>query len=686
MLLSDIGYFPNQIDILNKRGIQSVEDMLHKNPLKYFDFSEVQALDVTNSTLMEYIREKKPVAIIGHVYSVERDYDKNRKGPKILVKVKMQDDFTNVSLHVNFMGAYGRWSELKSYTNRKVIAGGILEYNYTYKSFSMLNPVIFTNKIEENAKIHTVYSAIKGIDPKDYADKVQKALEMKGSLDFIPAEVLGKYKLPSFKDAARMLHNPESMDDITIAKKRFVFDDLVYFTCKLEEQEKGQNTESKYVLKNRTVMDKFIATRPFELTADQLDAINQFYANSSSGKTTKALVQGDVGCGKTMIAFSLMLLCAENGYQSVLMAPTLVLARQHYEEFEKIAEEFGYKTAFLGSNVKQSARKKLIEGINAGEYDFIIGTNSVVSRSIEYPRLGLMITDEEHKFGVVQREALVSKQKDGCHSIIMSATPIPRTLANTLYGESVEVYSIKTMPAGREPIQTAVCKSNKTIFEFMEKEIIKGRQCYVVCPVIEKAEENSSMNGVASIKEYESVYRSYFEPKGIHMGVLTGKTSKAQLAETIDQFMQGNIQILMATQLIEVGINNPNASCIVITGAERFGLATMHQLRGRVGRGHYKSYCILQKSPSASEESGANLKILCEETDGLKIATEDLKNRGAGSLIGTRQTGNDKYISLMLQYPNMYKVIRALAKDLCKDSTGKEIIKMYEDLYLAEEE
>lgn len=686
MNLEEIEFSKNQIAILNKRGIQSVEDMLHKAPLKYYDFTQIQPLTVDNSYLMDLVQEKIPVSIVGHVYSVKRDYDKNRKGSKTIITIKMQDDFTNTLLHVTFMGAWERWSEFQSYINSRIIVGGILDYNDSYHSFSMLNPVIFTDKIEQNMKIHTVYSSIKGIDPKCYSDKIQQALNLKGSLDFIPGEVLAKYKLPSFKSAAIMLHNPKTMNEITLAKKRFVFDDLVYFSCKLEEQEKNLLRESRFILKKRTLMDQFITSRPFSLTKDQNAAINAFYKKAVSGRSIKALVQGDVGCGKTIVAFALMILCAENGYQAVLMAPTLILARQHYEEFEKISKELGYRTAFLGSNVKQSERKKIIAEINAGKYDFIIGTNSVVGTSIDYPRLGLMITDEEHKFGVVQREALVNKQKDGCHNIIMSATPIPRTLASTLYGEAVEVYSIKTMPAGREPIQTAICKNNKTIFAFMEKEILKGRQCYVVCPVITQSNEKGSMTGTTSIKECEPIYREYFEKRGIQVGVVTGKTPKAEMVDTIDKFMQGTIQILMATQVIEVGTNNPNASCIVITGAERFGLAAMHQLRGRVGRGHYKSYCILQKSPSASETSGLNLQILCEETDGLKIATEDLKNRGAGSLIGTRQAGNDKYINLMLQYPNMYKVIRELSKKLCKDSTGKEIIKMYEDLYLAEED
>ena len=308
----------------------------------------------------------------------------------------------------------------------------------------------------------------------------------------------------------------------------------------------------------------------------------------------------------------------------------------------------------------------------------IVGTHSCFSKDVTYNNLGLVITDEEHKFGVIQRESISSKTEKGIHLITMSATPIPRTLACSIYGDNIEVITIKQMPNGRKPVKTAICSSDKPVFDFIKKELENGHQAYVVCPLIDEAEEDSTMAGIASIEEVAEKYDKYFSHLGYKTGIITGKTSSEDQKEIKKMFTENRIQILIATTVIEVGINVPNASTIVITSAERFGLATLHQLRGRVGRGDIQSYCILQKTNNDTESD--NLEILTKETDGFEIAKADLKKRGSGNILGTEQSGNNSFIDLIIEYPNLYERVKGIAVALNKD-IRTQFIERYEDMF-----
>ena len=673
MKLEELKIPAKKISILEKNGITSVESLLYKEPRKYYYFQKTYPLVLTDE-LKKLIEEKTPIAILGKCESVCNEY----KNGKSLIKIKVTEKETSKNLYVNIIGQFQMFNYYLSLEGFDVIVGGKLGYSPEYRSFSMLNPIIFSGNIKKYNRIIPVYSKYKGISEEYYCELIQKALNEVGELDYVPHSLLKKCKLKSFKEAAKGFYQPSSYEEIRSSKHRKVFDDMLYFTCKLEEQSKINNESTQFVIKKHDITDQVIQELPFILTNGQKTAIYSMINRAMEGKRISSLVQGDVGSGKTIVAFCMMIAITENGFQSVLMAPTTVLAKQHYNELKEKMDKYGFHTVFLSNELKASEKKKVLAEIKSGKANFIVGTHSCVSKSVEYYNLGIAITDEEHKFGVLQRESLLEKAKEGVHNIIMSGTPIPRTLANTLYGNETEVYSME-LPANRKPIQTAVCIKNQTVFDWLVKEINKGRQAYVVCPLIDKADEDSKMKGIASIEETYTIYKNYMSKHNIEVAVVTGKTPKQEQTQIIQDFKDNKIQILMATTVIEVGINNPNATVIVITGAERFGLATLHQLRGRVGRGEHKSYCILQKSPESN--GGSNLEILCKQTDGLEIAKEDLKNRGTGNILGKEQSGKNKYIELLLEYPRMYEKVREIAHKLCQNHTGKDIIQIYENYY-----
>ena len=405
---------------------------------------------------------------------------------------------------------------------------------------------------------------------------------------------------------------------------------------------------SGYIIKTLANTNKFLNSLPYKLTADQQETLSAMVDKAKKGQRINSLVQGDVGCGKTIVAFTMMFSMADNGYQSVLMAPTGVLAEQHYKELKEYAEKHSYKAVYLGSNMKASERKKALKGIEDGTYNFVVGTHSVINKDVKFKALGMAVIDEEHRFGVDQRNGAI--KEGNCHVITMSATPIPRSLALTIYGKATDVYTIKTMPNGRKPVKTKIFNKEQGIFKFMQNQIAEGRQCYIVCPL---KEENEKLENVESVEEVYQKVNNYFKDSGIRTEMLVGGMSKEDTDSILSEFTKNNVQMLIATTIVEVGVNVPNASVILIRNAERFGLATLHQLRGRVGRGSYQSYCILQ----SDDEANPRLNAMVQTTDGFEIAQIDLNLRGSGDFIGTKQSGENREVMLMLQYPEFYKKI-----------------------------
>ena len=561
---------------------------------------------------------------------------------------------------------------------KRLLVGGFIEYSVDYHTFSLLNPAALSTDIERFSQYEVQYSQMKGITPEKYKEYIDKSISLVSSLDFIPENICAYYNVPSFKDSAVMMHHPKSYRDIKLAEKRATVEDLLYFALKLERLNGESKDVPGVVMNDCSLIKRYTGSLPYELTNDQKKCINELCRQAASGKSINALVQGDVGTGKTAVAFCMLFLACQCGYQSALAVPYTTLAYQHYRDMAKISEALGITAVFLTSDIKGKKRKEVLEKIKDGTAQIIIGTHSIFSKEVEYKNLALIISDEEHKFGVVHRESLEEKAVSGCHKITMSATPIPKSIAATLYNDSVTALSIVEKPANRIPVQTAVIKKDITALNFMKEQIEKGHQCYVVCPSIDK---NDKASKVASIEEKEKIYRSYLEPYGISLSVLTGKLKTDEKQKIMEDFTSGKTDVLMATTVIEVGINVPNATVITITGAERFGFSTLHQLRGRVGRGSFKSYCILQ-----TDESNEKLEFMCKTTDGFEIAQKDLELRGPGSLFGEKQSGDNYYVSLMLANQELFKQLKQTAKYLHQSNTGNDIIRRYEEIFRSEEE
>lgn len=656
MNLKDLGFKKSKLEKLEGNNISTVDELLYKEPRKYMYFDKVHTLELSEE-ILEIARNKEAVVLSGKVINVELDVTKQNVS---VTKIKVENEENRCRLYVNIFGSYKEFDMYEKLLDQIVYFGGKLHYNRVNDRdfLSMSNPELVTT-CKNDLKIYPVYSKYKGISEDFYKGAVMTAYKDMDN-DYLPLDIIKKYKLLSRKDAVKAIHYPTDREKIRKAQQRIVFDNLFYFASKVQNNNAKSNV-SGIIPQKEGLLKEFIGSLPYSLTDDQRNAIN-LIKEKMKEKQTFALVQGDVSCGKTIVAMSLMFLMAENGYQSVLMAPTVILARQHYDELAKYAGKYGLSVAFLSSEMSAAAKKKIAKDIEDNKHLLIVGTHSCFSKELKYSNLGLVITDEEHKFGVVQKEAVTEKSVCGVHNITMSATPIGRTLACSIYGDNTEVITIKQMPSGRKPVQTAICTSDKPIFSFMERELKKGHQAYVVCPLIDKAESDTVMEGIASVEEVEKKYRHYFEPLGYKIAVITGKTTSEEQEYIKSQMKNNDVQILIATTVIEVGINIPNATVITITSAERFGLATLHQLRGRVGRGDKQSYCILQKSLSTVESD--NLKILEKETDGFEIAKADLQRRGSGNILGTEQSGNNKFIDLIIQYPNMYECVKKIAEKI----------------------
>ena len=538
---------------------------------------------------------------------------------------------------------------------REVIVGGM--YINDEWGMQINNPELFTDDIENGPSIYPIYQKIQGMSSDYLMGLINAAIKQYNKPDSLDSEIRNKFGIIDEQRMIQCLHRPKSPDDIRMANKRLIFESLYPLAYKMEEDNLNSARISTVIPKKLNNFNKFIGNLPYELTDDQKKIITEICKDAKKGKRINALVQGDVGSGKTIVAFSLMIMMNDNGYQAALMAPTGILATQHYQEIKKYVEPLGLKAVLLQSGMKKSEEKKVLKSIESGEADFVIGTHSIISDKVTFKNLGITIVDEEHKFGVAQRENLTKKADEGIHNISMSATPIPRSLALTIYGSAVDVYTIESMPNGRKPVKTAISKTDAQAFRFMEKEINEGHQCYIVCPMIGDPEFEADENDEKNITSVEDVYKiatEYFKEKNVEISMITGKMKDDEKKAIIDDFSANKTQILIATTIIEVGVNVPNATVITIMNAERFGLAGLHQLRGRVGRSNLQSYCILR----SSDEENPRLAAMLKTTNGFEIAEEDLKLRGTGDFLGTRQSGIEKNVMLMLKYPIFYNQIK----------------------------
>lgn len=623
-------------------GINTVEDLAKYIPKKYIDFR--------NKCLIKNLEDNKVVAVVAKVINIY----KSDKSVSVMIK-----DESNEIMFVSWFNMPYMYKKIE--VGREYFFGGKVKVELTDKGIkrSMVNPTLFSQDIKKNLTIFPVYKRIRCKNEKTgkitymsdsyLKECIQSAITLMDKDDYLESSVLNKFKLLKIGECLRKIHNPKNIDDYKKAKTRLIFDDLFFFNLKLLDMQNYSNTTSSFIMDKYELVNKFIKTLPFKLTEGQKNVCHAIFKKIKSGQTLNALIQGDVGTGKTIVAIIALLTAIDSGYQGVLMTPTLILAKQHYEEIQERCKILDINIALLTGETKTKERKSILKGLKDGTINLVVSTHAITSKQIEFHNLGMIIVDEEHKFGVLQRDFLKNNNKNGIHSISLSATPIPRSLSMALYGNSMDILTINTKPKNRKEVITKIITNKNKSYEFIRNEIHNGRQCYIVCPYIDKNEDN-----INSIEDtYKEIVEYFKDDKKIKPIVITGKMNKDESSKAIKSFSNNETNILISTTIIEVGVNVPNATIMLIKNSERFGLSQLHQLRGRVGRGKYQSYCLLE-----TKSQDERLKVMCETTDGFIIAEKDLLLRGTGDFIGTKQSGNNKYVMLMLGYKKYNQLIR----------------------------
>lgn len=542
----------------------------------------------------------------------------------------------------------------------------------------MEQPKIY--KREEYAALQNVlcpvYSLTKGLSNNLVSKSMKQALTVAGDLpEYIPAAIRKEYGISKRKHTLEEIHFPKSRETMLEARKSLVFEEFFLFSVFLR-QLAGQKEERQndIVLKESAECNQLIEGLPYELTNDQKRVWKEIKEDLTGGRLMVRLIQGDVGSGKTILAFLTLLLTVKNGYQGCLMVPTEVLAKQHFDAAVRLLGQFGVRTTLLVGSMTAKEKREAYESIREHRTDIIVGTHALIQQRVEYAKLGLVITDEQHRFGVKQRESLAGKGMTP-HILVMSATPIPRTLAMMLYGD-MDISVIKELPAERLPIKNCVVGTEyrETAYRFIEKQVQEGRQVYIICAMVEESETSDLEN----VTDYTARLQEHYGNR-ITVEALHGKMKAEEKNRIMEDFAFGKIQVLVSTTVVEVGVNVPNATVMMIENAERFGLAQLHQLRGRVGRGGFQSYCIIVSGVS-DEDTMERLNILKNSNDGFFIASEDLRLRGPGDLFGIRQSGDMSFkIGDIYQDAGLLQKANEAANKLSSSERDEIMREMYEN-------
>ncbi len=612
MDLKDLrGVGQKRLEALHAAGIHSLRDLLYTVPARYINMGDLTAVaDARHgaSQAFRLLRTGEP-KVFYH-------------GKLSRVTCALADDTGSIT------GCWFNQPWMRDTLSKKETFLLYGRVERSLKSLRLVNP-----RLEDHLRIVPVYRAVEGIPNKTREALIAQSFPHADLIcpEILPGEVLARYSLMGSAEAVRILHQPDTMARVAMAQRRIAFEQLLLYQIAVRRF-KRKTRDGRALPIPRGAEDAYWSALPFAPTQAQKRTLLEITGDLRRPAAMARMVQGDVGCGKTAIAFGAMALCARAGFQAAFMAPTEILARQHLESAKRLLEPQGIRCGLLVSGMKAPERREALDRIMSGSWQAVIGTHALISEGVTYRNLGLCITDEQHRFGVSQRTRLIRKGSGAAapHLLVMSATPIPRSLALMMYGD-LDISVVDELPPGRTPVKTRIVPPEKRgdMYRYLRGELTQGRQAYIVCPLIEEDEGKAQLKAVESLRQ--TLSRGVL--KGIAMGVTHGRQPSAEKAEVLHAFSAGSISVLIATTVIEVGMNVPGATIMIVEDAERYGLAQLHQLRGRVGRGSEESRCFLVGTENE------RLRALTKTNDGFEIARKDLDMRGPGELLGTQQHG-----------------------------------------------
>ena len=611
------GVGPKTAERFEKLGILTLSDLLCHYPRRYLDFSKPYSIAEAPADTECVVKAEVFAKPGGRILP----------GGRRMERITAGDDVSSLEI-TWFNNPYAAQKlELgQEYYFQGIVTGGMLRRQ-------MVNPQVRTDAQVKSSPFEAVYPQTEGLTSSAIAKCVRQLLPHAELLpDPLPPEMLKKYRLLSKADAVRAIHCPATEEEAFAARRRLIYEELLVLQLGIGRM-KNHGAASTGAPMKKADASPFWESLPFSPTGAQRRAVEEILTDMSGETSMNRLLQGDVGSGKTLVAAAAIWACIRAGYQAALLAPTEILAGQHAENLNRLLSPFGMRAALLTGGMKAAARRTTLAAIRDDEADLIVGTHAILSEGVEFARLGLAVVDEQHRFGVRQRGLLAEKAANP-HLLVMSATPIPRTLGLLMYGD-LDISILDELPPGRKPVKTRCITGKKRadLYGFLDREIDSGRQVYIVCPAIEDA-GGSGLNAVKSY--YEDIAKAYLPDRRV--GLMHGKLKPKEKAEVMDDFKSGRLDALVSTTVIEVGVDVPNATVMVIENAERYGLSALHQLRGRVGRGAAESWCFLV-SDNASESVQKRLKFLCSTSDGFAVAQYDLETRGPGDFFGSRQHG-----------------------------------------------
>ena len=611
------GVGPKTAERFEKLGILTLSDLLCHYPRRYLDFSKPYSIAEAPADTECVVKAEVFAKPGGRILP----------GGRRMERITAGDDVSSLEI-TWFNNPYAAQKlELgQEYYFQGIVTGGMLRRQ-------MVNPQVRTDAQVKSSPFEAVYPQTEGLTSSAIAKCVRQLLPHAELLpDPLPSEMLKKYRLLSKADAVRAIHCPATEEEAFAARRRLINEELLVLQLGIGRM-KNHGAASTGAPMKKADASPFWESLSFSPTGAQRRAVEEILTDMSGETSMNRLLQGDVGSGKTLVAAAAIWACIRAGYQAALLAPTEILTSQHAENLNRLLSPFGMRVALLTGGMKAAARRTTLAAIRDDEADLIVGTHAILSEGVEFARLGLAVVDEQHRFGVRQRGLLAEKAANP-HLLVMSATPIPRTLGLLMYGD-LDISILDELPPGRKPVKTRCITGKKRadLYGFLDREIDSGRQVYIVCPAIEDA----GGNGLNAVKSYyEDIAKAYLPDRRV--GLMHGKLKPKEKAEVMDDFKSGRLDALVSTTVIEVGVDVPNATVMVIENAERYGLSALHQLRGRVGRGAAESWCFLV-SDNASESVQKRLKFLCSTSDGFAVAQYDLETRGPGDFFGSRQHG-----------------------------------------------